>query len=180
MPEQPPAPSPNASPEKSPDPATAKDPKTRLKELAAFVANQLSADLLLYSGPMELTGFLRAEKSCRGRKRRKNVLLILSTFGGDASAAYRLARCLQARYTKVIVFVSSMCKSAGTLVCLGAHELILSPEGELGPLDVQLRKPNEVYDYGSGLDPMQALDVLEQRALATFRTALMDIRGRRR
>jgi hypothetical protein len=52
---------------------------------------------------------------------------------------------------------------------------VLSDEGELGPLDVQILKRNEIYDYGSGLDTMQTLNVLEERSMDTFRKATLDI-----
>ncbi len=45
------------------------------------------------------------------------------TEGGDADPAYRIARCLQDHYDRFSLFVSGYCKSAGTLVALGAHEL---------------------------------------------------------
>jgi ClpP class serine protease len=40
--------------------------------------------------------------------------------------------------------VSGYCKSAGTLIALGANELAFGEHGELGPLDVQIAKRDEV------------------------------------
>ena len=69
-------------------------------------------------------------------KKRKNVLVLLVTLGGDADSAFRIVRFLRRSYDKVTVFVPSLCKSAGTLICLGAYEVVIPEAGELGPLDV--------------------------------------------
>jgi membrane-bound ClpP family serine protease len=141
-----------------------------VKDLAAQLSATTSADLLLYAGPISMHGFVHLERCCKSRAvKRRNVVLFLSTYGGDTHAAYRIARCMGQHYTKFTILVHSVCKSAGTLLCLGANELVLSDEGELGPLDVQILKRNEIYDYGSGLDTMQTLNVLEERSMDTFR-----------
>ena len=69
-----------------------------------------------------------------------------------------------------------MCKSAGTLVAVGADEIILSDLGELGPLDVQLGKKDELFEVTSGLNITQALDTLNIRTIAFFRDSLIDMR----
>ena len=108
------------------------------------------------------------------------MLVLLVTLGGDANAAYRIVRFLRRSYTKVTVYVPSLCKSAGTLVCIGAHEIVISESGELGPLDVQVRRENELFAFRSGLAIPQALDLLESKMLDTLRTVLVDIAGRGR
>lgn len=42
-------------------------------------------------------------------------------------------------------------------MCLGADKLIMSGNGELGPIDVQLFKQHEVGERESGLTPIQAM-----------------------
>ena len=131
-------------------------------------------DILIYTGPITRDGF---EEVVRGlpSKPRKRVLLVLATIGGDADAAYRIARFLRRSYEHFSVFVPGLCKSAGTLLCIGAHEIVMSETGELGPLDVQVQNPEELADYGSGLDIPQAFEFLQQRALDTLRRVLVDI-----
>ncbi|GMV19492.1 MAG: hypothetical protein AMXMBFR56_77160 [Polyangiaceae bacterium] len=68
------------------------------------------------------------------------------------------------------------CKSAGTLIALGANSLTLFDNAELGPLDVQVRKADELGEMGSGLTPMQALTTLEARVSQMFRTVFLDAR----
>lgn len=132
-------------------------------------------------------------RECRKRQLRKNILLLLTTRGGDPDAGYRFARCLQEAYkTKCDsnyfkdrsleksgnfqVLIDGMCKSAGTLICLGADELIMSGNGELGPIDVQLRKKDEVGENESGLTPLQALQSLEQQAYSLFSRHFIQLR----
>ncbi|MGH9426800.1 MAG: SDH family Clp fold serine proteinase, partial [Terriglobia bacterium] len=91
---------------------------------------------------------------------RKDLFLILVTNGGSPDVAYRIARCLQRKYKKLILCVSGPCKSAGTLVATGVDELIICDRGELGPLDIQVAKSDEFWEMSSGLVMPQALDAL--------------------
>lgn len=60
------------------------------------------------------------------------------------------------------------CKSAGTLLVLGGNELIFSIFGELGPLDVQIGKINELVGADSGLELNQSLEQLANSAFSSF------------
>ncbi len=158
------------------DASKSNERRKRRRLLADELMVAHDADLMLYSGPITMHGFNHVEEDLRARKpKRKNVFLFLMTFGGDAHAAFRIARCVGANYNRLTIVITDACKSAGTLLCLGAHELVMSDGGELGPLDVQLRKQDEINDFGSSLDTMQTLQLLEERSLATFRRYLLDI-----
>ena len=100
-------------------------------------------DILVYCGPIERRGYERLCDVLKASPRRKNVLMVMCTYGGDAHAGYRIARALHHNYPNgaIRLFAPDQCKSAGTLVCIGANELIIADEGELGPLDVQVAKP---------------------------------------
>ncbi|CAM2154525.1 SppA protein [Paraburkholderia tropica] len=102
--------------------------------------------------------------------------VFLTTNGGDPHAAFRIARCLRSRYTHVRIVVPSHCKSAGTLIALSANEIVIGDRGELGPLDVQVSKPDELAERGSGLDIMQALEMTWAHALNAFSQTLMTLR----
>jgi hypothetical protein len=126
-------------------------------------------------------------EACRRRRRHQNVMLFITTFGGDPNVAYRIARCFQRTYETIgqeasrsagtperkkvgnfYVCVMGMCKSAGTILTLGSDKLFMSDLGELGPIDVQLRKPDEVGERTSGLTPIQALQFLETQSRQLF------------
>lgn len=101
-------------------------------------------------------------------KKSEKCRLILVTNGGDANAAYKIGRYLQQKYESVTVVISGLCKSAGTLLAISASELVFTPYGELGPLDVQTLKPDSPFDLRSGLNISEALYAIEQRAKDTY------------
>lgn len=125
-------------------------------------------DVLVFVGPSYDKQVLKAlalVNDCTARA--AGLLLIIATFGGSAHAAYKLASTLRQLYGKITVFVPSLCKSAGTLVCLAADELVMSLEGELGPLDVQVLQQDS-RRYRSGLDQVAAFSELEDHTLRAF------------
>src|SRR5690242_5380799 len=61
--------------------------------------------------------------------------LVLATNGGTATAARRTALLLHEFTEHLTILVVYKARSAGTLLCLGAHELVLGPLAEFGPLD---------------------------------------------
>lgn len=137
------------------------------------VAERHSADILFYNGPIESANTYAAVELCRHRERRKNVVLILTTSGGEPDAAFRLARALQENYHTFAILVPGFCKSAGTLIALGAHEIVFGPHGELGPLDVQMSKRDHLLEMQSGLTVNAALTALQVRAYSAFEHFLL-------
>ena len=105
---------------------------------------------------------------------KRTVTIFLTTDGGNPHAGYRMVRALQ-RYLKVRVVVAGRCKSAGTLIVVGANELALGPWGELGPLDMQITKPDELLYTGSGLEVMQAVTVLTENGNSAFTSLLVEL-----
>ena len=66
-----------------------------------------------------------------------------------------IARFLRGVYESVTVCVFGYCKSAGTLLALGCHEVAMGLRGELGPLDVQVSEKDELARFGSGLENLK-------------------------
>ena len=66
-----------------------------VKEIANNLAEAQDADILIYNAEMRRGFDQKVIDLCNMRKRRSNVVLFLTTQGGDAAAAYRIARCLQ-------------------------------------------------------------------------------------
>jgi hypothetical protein len=97
-----------------------------------------------------------------------NIALILTMPGGSPDAAFRIARFLQRNYSKFTLLVFGLCKSAGTLIALGADEIVMSDYGELGPLDVQVSVTDDLVGRSSGLDIEQALNVISIRTFEAF------------
>ncbi len=114
-------------------------------------------DLYCYFGPIHRPFDDKVIKNLRERKKKKNIMVFMTTAGGNPDAAYRIARAIQREYGLeakqegkdelertercFFLFVDSLCLSAGTLIALGATHLLLSDYAELGPLDVQIGRP---------------------------------------
>ncbi len=117
---------------------------------------------------------------CCTRRRRTNLTLLLTTEGGDPDAAYRIARCFQDHYKKFTCIVAGYCKSAGSLILTGSSDLIISDAGEIGPLDVQMIKKDELGERESGLLILSAFEALRRSAFSTFEDFFMTLKRRGR
>ena len=150
---------------------------TDLKQLAPKLATKFDADFIVYCGEINREGYEEISRICREEKTRTNAVLILSTYGGDPHAGYRIARAVGHHYGGFSVMIPGQCKSAGTLICLGARELIMGDKSEFGPLDVQIRKKDELFELGSGLDTIQALNYMQAQAMNAFRSYLIELKA---
>ena len=147
-----------------------------IADAATKLAEATDTDILLYSGDIQRGYDDKLLDMLGGLRRRENVLLILCTRGGNPDAAYRMARGLQSNYSKFTVLLAGRCKSAGTLLVLGAHELAMTDHAELGPLDVQLGKKDEIFEMDSGLTVLNALTELESKAFELFESTFLRIK----
>jgi len=110
-------------------------------------------------------------------KKNDHCTVFLTTRGGDPAAGYRIARCLRHHYQDVRLAVASKCKSAGTLIAIAANELAIGDLGELGPLDIQVKKATELWENSSGLDIQQALQTVTEHVQNSFLRTLVDTRN---
>ena len=146
----------------------------------ALAQNEYNADFMIISGHIgrDLAQKLVAALESRGEDGRPNVCLFLTSFGGDADAAYIIAKTIKRKYEHFSLFISSYCKSAGTLIALGANEIVMFPQGEIGPLDVQWVKEDTLGNLGSGLDISNAIESLSGQAFKIFETQFLEIMQR--
>lgn len=79
------------------------------------------------------------EELLTGADRKKDLHVILASPGGDGEIAVRLARVAQSRCKEFSVIVPDSAKSAGTLLTLGAHHIIMGAASDLGPVDPQIQ-----------------------------------------
>jgi len=89
----------------------------------------------------------------------ESIALIVESPGGDAESAYRIAKFLRNKCGSYSFYAPRYAKSAATLLSLGAREIFIGKEGDLGPLDVQIPDYDDEKIY-SALDEVQALDSL--------------------
>lgn len=135
----------------------------------------MATDYFLYSGDIPFVDYPEFIDFVEREKKSTNVGLVLSTNGGYAKATYKMGRCLQSRYEDVKIFIPGMCKSAGTILAIAANELIFSPSGELGPVDVQMEKKDSIAEYESGLEMNETFKYLESRSREVFHGLVKEI-----
>ncbi|GFM33271.1 SDH family Clp fold serine proteinase [Desulfovibrio subterraneus] len=69
----------------------------------------------------------------------KRVLVYLQTPGGCGQTAERIAKFLHERFEEVHFLIAGDAMSAGTILALSGHEILMSDGGSLGPIDAQMR-----------------------------------------
>jgi hypothetical protein len=95
--------------------------------------------------------------------------------GRKRRSGFRIARWLQSCCQRFIAVVPGWGKSAGTLMCIGAYGLQIGDLGELGPLDVQLAKPDELALIASGLTIDSAFRGLQSITFQMYESFLLDL-----
>ncbi len=152
--------------------------RQKIGRLADAIAKKDDCDVLIFNFGLEggfeehVYRFLAKRKT-----KRSKLLLFLTTEGGQAHVAYRIARWLQDAYPGgITMVVCGWCKSAGTLICIAARRLLIADTGELGPLDVQIAKADEMWERSSGLVVEAAFEKLQQESFKLFFKHLMDIK----
>ena len=134
--------------------------------------------VFVYSGAIDHKGYGGLVKSMQPsdeQPHRPNAIMFLTTFGGHADQAYRIARLLQNTTDTFYLCLPAECKSAGTLITLGANELFMTPVSELGPLDVQLRQRDEIGQRRLGMTVRTALEGLSDETFKVFENAMLKI-----
>ena len=136
-----------------------------------------SYDHYIYIGSINRAGYHRLCDEIQKHKNKERAMLCIATYGGDPNAGFRIGRALQHYYNgKVTAYIIDVCKSAGTLTVIAAKTIIMADKSELGPLDIQLRKDDEIGVSNSGLDIFKTLETLEERASLSFSKYLQHVR----
>ncbi|MFF3703898.1 SDH family Clp fold serine proteinase [Pseudomonas qingdaonensis] len=151
--------------------------KLTIQETLGLIEKSNDADVFMYAGPIERQFELGMLITIQHKQNKKpNAILFLDTYGGHADAAYKIAKAFKRNYKQLTVMVFSDCKSAGTLLCLGADHLVMADLAELGPLDVQIPKEGEFSGRRSGLDITDTLGALQIESIRLMRQHFLDLR----
>lgn len=89
------------------------------------------------------------EELITGADRTQDLHLLLDSPGGDGETAIRLVRSAQARCRQLTVLVPNQAKSAGTILLMGAHHILMGPTSDLGPVDPQFAHPDRQGLYSA-------------------------------
>ena len=132
------------------------------EELAAKRGKPL---LLLDVDPVYTASVLTVAQELAG-KSFTELDVVIHTPGGHIESAFNIAKLLRTCAKKINIIVPYKSKSAGTLICLCADNLILDPISELGPLDTQIRESQEgdTVTYKSALNGFKALEQVQKHA----------------
>lgn len=152
----------------------------KYNDCLSHLIKENKSDFYLFVGPINNFNADRFITILRNNKsRQENCSLILTTYGGDPDAGYRIIRAVKRYYKKLILYILGSCKSTGTLMALGADEIVMSDFGEFGPLDIQLTKDDELSNT-SGLNFVQSLMSLNEQLFRSFEENFLGLKRRSR
>lgn len=100
------------------------------------------------------------EELLHGADPSQDLHLMLDSPGGDGETAIRLVRAAQARCRELTIIVPNQAKSAGTILVIGAHRILMGPTSDLGPVDPQFPHPDRRGLYAAK-DLIAAVDSAE-------------------
>ena len=156
-------------------------PQNNLLKNLEVVEKKYEADIFLFNQKIDsvFTGKILSEihSSKSTDSNNKNALLILKTNGGSPDNAYQIVGEFRSHYENFFVFAPANCKSAGTLITLGADKIILGNSSHLGPLDVQLPDREYLRMLKSGLENKFSLETLSKETSTQFIRMLYEIIG---
>ncbi len=138
-----------------------------LKELTALEKLRGDVPTYIYFGMIGGSNLVKTRKYLMQAPEKPEIDIILHSGGGSASDAYRLIRTFRDKYKIVNIIVPFWAKSAATLFAFGANRLALQESGELGPIDVQIKRDVETEAEGrwsSALNVQASLLQIEARS----------------
>jgi hypothetical protein len=89
---------------------------------------------------------------------------VLSTTGGSVTTARKIALLLREYAQHLTILVPYRARSAGTLLCLSANELVLGPMAELGPIDSHIGSAGSLPPDAPGMISAEDIRAFRQMA----------------
>lgn len=147
--------------------------ESTLKELIDQFVAVRKRPLLVLNFEVDRGSMLKIHDELRGTKF-DELDVMLQTGGGSIEAAFNITKVLRRHATKVNIVVPLFAKSAGTFICLGGDEVLMSDVSELGPLDPQMPESQEgdTYTHKSALNGFKALDQLLRQSLVHLKVSV--------
>lgn len=94
--------------------------------------------VIIFHAATEYPAFRILYECLRRLEAVESLDLMLITRGGDVNAARRIALLLHEFTQDLTILLPYYARSAGTLICLGAHQLLMGSMAELSPIDGQI------------------------------------------
>ena len=112
--------------------------RNRRQALIADYEQRMGCRFVAMVGGISANGVTYLEEFICDADPGQDLHLMLASPGGDGEAAVRLAHSIQSRCREMTVIIPTEAKSAATLLCLGAHHIVMAPFSDLGPVDPQI------------------------------------------
>lgn len=97
-------------------------------------------------------------------KENNRIIILLNSGGGNIYSSIKIVKLLRTKADEIVIVVPQYAKSAATMMCLGANQIVMGEQSELGPLDKPIEHPDREGFAISALDVIQGLDYLQKRA----------------
>lgn len=149
---------------------SADNKKVKLKEYFLFM-------LYAESGIEEKNEFtvLRELKKIKTKPEETSIIMVLNSYGGSIYSAVKILNMIRSKCSSLRVVVPQKAKSAATLMCLGADQIIMGEQSELGPLDKPIEHPHLEGVSISALDVINALNYLQDKARELTRNIAIEL-----
>ncbi len=98
-------------------------------------------------------------------KPNSKLLIILDCPGGDIYTSVKMVDTIRSKFSSVKFAIPLYAKSAATLMSLSADEIIMSPQSELGPLDLPYEHPHLEGEMISAYDVVRSVEYLQDLAV---------------
>lgn len=105
----------------------------------------------------------------------EKITLFLYTRGGDTMAAWGLINLFKQFCNEYEVIVASKARSAGTLICLGANNIVMTKQASLGPIDPSLNGPLNPQNPQMPQNPMARIPVSVESIKGYFEYAKREL-----
>lgn len=117
--------------------------KKELADNRTKLENHFDADVFGYYGEISssyLAWFRQQIESIEsnGRVRKKRLVVILNTPGGEVEAVEKMVEMQRYFYNEVYFIVPNVAMSAGTIFCMSGDKIFMDYSSSLGPIDPQV------------------------------------------
>jgi hypothetical protein len=114
---------------------SAKTNRTTFIYYSGFLQTPQGAPSALLVGGLDMTGFMEV---CSNVTDSKELDLFLHSPGGDGEAVDQICAYLRSQFDHIRAIVPVYAMSAGTMLALGADEILMGAHSQLGPIDPQM------------------------------------------
>ncbi len=139
-------------------------PLAVIRELVGAVRATRGKPVVLYHSALTADSVPVLHECLRRIGPVKALDLVLSTNGGSITSTRQVALLLREFTDHLTILVPYRARSAGTLLCLSADELVLTPISELGPVDSTMDSAGVPAPDAAGT--ISALDITAFRRMA--------------